>query len=30
MARILIGWELGANTGHTVKIGGIAAEEDVC
>lgn len=26
MARILIGWELGANTGHIVKIAGIAAE----
>lgn len=26
MARILIGWELGANTGHTVKLAGIARE----
>ncbi|TVV71841.1 glycosyltransferase [Sphingomonas solaris] len=26
MARILIGWELGANTGHIVKLAGIAGE----
>ena len=26
MARILIGWELGANSGHTVKLADIAAE----
>ncbi len=26
MARVLIGWELGANTGHIVKLAGIADE----
>ncbi|MET0270584.1 MAG: glycosyl transferase-like UDP-glucuronosyltransferase [Sphingomonas sp.] len=26
MARVLIGWELGANTGHIVKLAGIARE----
>lgn len=26
MARVLIGWELGANTGHIVKLAGIANE----